>query len=338
MTKVIACIITYNHESYIKNCLEGALAQKVNFSYEIIISEDCSTDKTREILKEYANKYPDKIKLYLNEKNLGLTGNWIQSLKLCNHSEYIAICEGDDYWTDINKLQKQIDFLDNHPDFALSSHNADVIQEINKKNEIIREYCDKNHPEIMDLSYILEYGSGCPTHSLVIKNKTIRNLPDWFSKMHACDWTLQAIAASGGKMKYYKEKMGVYRKHKKGANFSSKINAQAKGESDFALPSKYTLEMISALNKHYNYKYEKELRKQSAYWHNLYVIEYMGINDEKNAKKYARKILKEIFPLNHWDNALWMNKERFIKIFFIALCPIFILKMLKILKNIYDRT
>jgi len=320
--KVSACIIAYNHEKYIKACLEGALAQKVNFSYEIIISEDCSTDRTREIVKEYQKKYPDKIKLFLNEKNLGLIGNWVKSLKRCR-GEYVAICEGDDYWTDTNKLQKQIDFLDSHPEFALSSHNADVI----RGDTIIRKYCDSNHPEIIDLERLLARGSGGSTCSLVIKNKTIQDLPEWFSKMKACDWTIQAMAARYGKMKYFPEIMSVYRKHGKGAGFSSKMDAKTKGKSDFALPSKYTLEMIDALNKHFNYKYDKQLRKQSAYWHNLYINEYLKINDIKMARKYALKILKEIFPLNYWKNS-WMTKKYFFRLFFIFF-PLFIQRKIK---------
>src|SRR4030042_404695 len=124
MTKVSACIIVYNHEKYIRDCLDGALAQKVNFDYEIVVSEDCSTDNTREILLEYQKKHPDKIKLFFNEKNLGLSGNWLKSWTRCD-GDYMAICEGDDYWIDPDKLQKQVEFLEANPGFALSSHNAD---------------------------------------------------------------------------------------------------------------------------------------------------------------------------------------------------------------------
>lgn len=309
MAKVSACIITYNHEKYIKDCLEGALEQIVNFTYEIVISEDCSTDRTREIVKEYKEKYPDKIKLFLNEKNLGLIGNWMQALRLCQ-GEYVAICEGDDYWTNSYKLQKQIDFLDSNTGFALSSHNANII----KNGKIIRQYCHANKPEIMDLEHLLFYGSGAPTCSLVIRNKTIKNLPDWFSQMFSCDWTVQVIAAKQGKMKYFKDIMGTYRKHDQGAMFSAKVDAQKKGKSDFALPSKYSLEMIDALNKHYNYKYDKQLRQTGTYWYNLYVDEYLKIGDIKMARRYTIKILTNIFPLKYLSYATWMNGQRFLKL------------------------
>ena len=323
MAKVSACIIAYNHEQYIKDCLEGALTQRVDFEYEIIISEDCSTDATRAICQEYQKKYPNKIKLFLNQTNLGLIGNWLKALSLCR-GEYLAICEGDDYWTDPLKLKKQVDFLDKHPEFALSSHNAQVV----KNGQIIREYCGPNHPEIMDLKYLLAHGSGGPTGSLVIRNSAIKNLPDWFSKMKACDWTIQVMAARGGQMKYFNDIMGVYRKHDKGASFSAKVNAQKSGNSDFALPSKYTLEMIENLNKYFNYKYDKELKLQSTGWHNLYINEYLKIGDIKMAKLYAVKILKVIFFLSYWRNS-WLTPKLFFRLLALFLLPTFILKLIK---------
>lgn len=324
MIKASACIIVYNHEKYLKDCLDGALAQKVDFAYEIIISEDCSTDKSREICLEYQKKYPDKIKLFLNEKNLGLIGNWMKALSRC-HGEYIAICEGDDCWTDPDKLQKQVDFLDNHKDFALSSHNAKII----KNNIVIREYCEPGHPEIIDLKYLLAYGSGGPTCSLVIRNQAIKNLPVWFSKMKACDWTIQVMAARNGKMKYFKDLMGIYRKHDKGAGFSAKINAQKSGSSNFALPSKYTLKMIDNLNRHFNYKYDWYLKRRSTSWYNLYINEYLKIGDIKIARVYAGKILKVILPLSYWKNS-WLTKKLFFRLWFIFL-PLGLQKKIKII-------
>ncbi|MEZ4781129.1 MAG: glycosyltransferase [Flavobacteriaceae bacterium] len=108
----------YNHERFIKLCLNGILMQKTDFKYEIILGEDASTDGTREICKEYAKRFPDKIKLFLRSRkdviyiNGNATGryNFIENLKACQ-GKYIALCDGDDYWTDPLKLQKQVDFL-----------------------------------------------------------------------------------------------------------------------------------------------------------------------------------------------------------------------------------
>lgn len=326
--KVSACIITYNHEKYITDCLDGALAQKVNFEYEIVVSEDCSTDSTREILLEYQKRYPDKIKLFFNEKNLGLGGNWLKSWTRCD-CDYMAICEGDDYWIDPYKLQKQVDFLENHPDFALSSHNANVIQD----GEIIRIYCPPNYPKIMDLSDLLTYGKGEPTCSLVVRKKSVEDLPEWVSQMRAHDWLIQVWAARYGKMKYFPEIMGVYRKTKTGAGFSSKIEARKEGKSDFALPPKYTLEMINALNKEFNYKYDKQLRRQSTYWYSWYVDSYLDIGDIKGARIYALKVLKALSLLIRYRRRYWLTLKRFFKLLSLFL-PIFVQKQIR---RIYEK-
>jgi len=139
------------------------------------------------------------------------------------------------------------------------------------------------------------------------------------------------MAARGGQMKYFNDIMGVYRKHDKGASFSAKMNAQKSGNSDFALPSKYAMEMIDNLNRYFNYKYNKELKLQSAYWCYLYVKEYLKIGDLKMARRYAGKILKQIFPLSRRKNS-WMTKNNFLRLLLIFL-PI---SIQKIIKKIYD--
>jgi glycosyltransferase involved in cell wall biosynthesis len=322
--KVSACIITYNHEKYIKECLDGALRQNLNCDYEINVFEDLSTDNTRSIVLDYAKRYPDKIKVFLNEKNLGLIGNWVYALTSCN-GDYIAICEGDDYWMNDNKIQKQVDFLENHPDFALASHNANII--IDRK--IIKSYCRQNHPRIMDLEHILTYGSGVPTCSLLIKKDAISNLPDWFRKMRACDWTIQVIAAQSGKMIYFNEIMSTYRRHNQGALFALKKEAKSRGGSDFCLPSKYTIEMIEAMDEYFEFKYSKQLQIQKTYWYNLYVTGYLEVGDIKTAKKYFYKIIRSSFSLKYWKYPL-IPMNRFLKLFVLIL-PISLIK--KILKS-----
>ncbi|MHA1832032.1 MAG: glycosyltransferase [Candidatus Helarchaeota archaeon] len=128
-------MITYNHAPYIAQAIESALMQKTNFKYKLIIGEDCSTDGTREIVKAYAEKYPDKIKAYLNETNLGPIKNAIQIYKACT-AKYIAMLEGDDYWTDPYKLQKQVDFLEANPEYGLVHSDWDIL--FTKTNKIIK--------------------------------------------------------------------------------------------------------------------------------------------------------------------------------------------------------
>lgn len=113
--------ITYNHAPYIAKCIEGVLMQKVNFPMEFIIADDCSTDETRSICEEYAAKYPGLIRLVFPKSNIGAVMNEQQAF-LTAKGKYIATCEGDDYWTDPLKLQKQVDFLEAHPDYSVCFH------------------------------------------------------------------------------------------------------------------------------------------------------------------------------------------------------------------------
>ena len=129
---VSACIITYNHEKYIKDAIEGALMQDVDFGYEIVIGEDCSTDNTLKICEEYQKKHPSIIRILKRERNLGMNGNWLSTIRSAK-GKYIAICEGDDYWTDKNKIKRQVDFLEKNPKFSMHSHECYYINPFIRK-------------------------------------------------------------------------------------------------------------------------------------------------------------------------------------------------------------
>ncbi len=118
-------MITYNHAPFIAQAIEGVLQQKTNFPFELIIGEDCSTDGTREIVLEYQKKYPDIIRMVTSDKNVGMKKNSLRTMKACQ-GKYIAYCEGDDYWQRPDKLQKQADYLDNHPECGLVYSSYDV--------------------------------------------------------------------------------------------------------------------------------------------------------------------------------------------------------------------
>lgn len=126
--------ITYNHEPYIQKCIEGVLMQQVNFPIEFIIAEDCSTDGTLAICKEYAEKYPDLIQLITSDNNVGAIANERRAMKAAK-GKYIAFCEGDDYWTDSLKLQKQVDFMESNPEYSVCFHRF-IKNDIYSKQEI----------------------------------------------------------------------------------------------------------------------------------------------------------------------------------------------------------
>ncbi len=120
-------MITYNHEPYIRQAIEGVLSQKTNFPFELVIGEDCSTDGTREIVFDYAKRYPDIIHVITSEFNVGMKANGKRTFDACK-GKYIAYCEGDDYWNRDDKLQKQVNYMESHPECGLVCSNYDVIK------------------------------------------------------------------------------------------------------------------------------------------------------------------------------------------------------------------
>jgi glycosyltransferase involved in cell wall biosynthesis len=136
-------MITYNHEKFIAQAIESVMMQKTNFPIELIIGEDCSTDNTRAICIEYQKKYPKIIELQLPEINKGMTRNCIENM-LAAKGKYIALCEGDDYWTDPLKLQKQVDFLEANPDYSLCCHRYKIYNENTKELTLTHESLFEN--------------------------------------------------------------------------------------------------------------------------------------------------------------------------------------------------
>ncbi len=120
---VSICCITYNHAPFIRKCLDGFLMQQTTFPVEIILAEDCSTDATRAICEEYVSRYPDKIRYIVRDHNVGYNQNEYEAMQAAR-GKYIAFCEGDDYWTVPDKLQRQVDWLEAHPDYSVCWHRC----------------------------------------------------------------------------------------------------------------------------------------------------------------------------------------------------------------------
>lgn len=293
----IACI-TYNHEKYIAQAIDGFLMQKTNFDFEIVIGEDCSTDTTRNIILEYSKKYPDKFKLLLPEKNLGTMDNLVNVFNNCS-GKYVAVCEGDDYWTDPMKLQKQVDFLEANPDYSICSHNVLVVFEGTDKPS--KEWLGRRRKKTITLEDLLSYGSGGATCSLVWRNKVFGEFPAWYWEQKGGDWSLQILCASKGKMKYFTEPMGVYRIHEKGS-LSVRADEAKKNNLDLvAYNYGIVQDLTKALNEHFNYKYEKHLRKMNVYWYLYFIREGLKSGDAPAVKHYSWLAIKESSLTGFWN-------------------------------------
>ena len=212
--KLSVWMSAYNHNRFIAEAIEGVLMQKTDFDVEIVIGEDCSTDSTRQIILDYNKKYPGKFKLLLPEKNLGMIPMFISTYPLCN-GDYVAWLDGDDYWTDPLKLQKQVDFLQKHSEFVMCFHN--VIQQ----NEMDHTVVIKELPYPMNPDHSLMVNHFCSHNpvsacSVVYRNILPDNLPEWFSALPFPDLAFYFLLAEKGKIQFMDEVMGVYRLHGKG--------------------------------------------------------------------------------------------------------------------------
>lgn len=218
--KVSICVITYNHENFIAQALDSVLMQETNFDYEIVIGDDCSTDDTRNILFNYREKSPDRIKLLLAEKNSGAIRNFINIYKACQ-GEYVALLEGDDYWTSPSKLQEQVDFLDNHPAFVMCFTNGRIV---NEDGDIIKESrLDEDRRKNLSQSEIIS-GLVPPTNTVVFRNNVIKKIPDEFYSIINGDIFLFSMLAEHGDAAYIPGHTACYRIHG-GGNWSTTSDA-----------------------------------------------------------------------------------------------------------------
>lgn len=219
------CMITYNHEKYISEAIEGVLMQKTTFPIQLVVGEDYSTDNTRAICEEYQKKYPNIIKLLPKQKNnLGMMPNFIRTLVACK-SNYIALCEGDDYWTDPLKLQKQVDFLEANEEYALCAHRYNIFD--CQTNETTPDYFEAFFtPEVEGLSFeAMDIFETWYTKTLTVVFRNIYDFEKLAAKYnHFRDVHLYYHILKKGKGYLFNFNGGVYNKHEGGVfSAASKI-------------------------------------------------------------------------------------------------------------------
>ena len=207
-------MITYNHEPYIAQAIEGVLMQKTDFPIELIIGEDCSTDRTREIVLDYQRKHLEIIRVIMSDHNVGANKNSLRTKKACR-GKYIAFCEGDDYWHHPQKLQKQVHFLESNEEYSVCFHYVDVI---NNKGKVIRKHdtLTKNIYEQKDI--FVSNKTETRTCSLVCRRNCLPDpMPDFIMKVFAGDKFIKMLLLEDGYKGYViKECMAFYRKHEGG--------------------------------------------------------------------------------------------------------------------------
>lgn len=248
--KVSIVVITYQQVDYIAQCLDGILMQRTEWPIEILVGDDGSTDGTREICMHYAQEHPDKVKLFVrkqSDRNPAHPPGRDNLLALLNaaEGEYITRCDGDDYWTDPEKLQRQVDHLDTHPEHAGCFHLVEAIDEQTGVIERLHgDHAEKLHFTLEDT---LTVRSICHPCSFMYRHAALPQLPDWLGRVISADMAMYSLVAGEGALYRMGRSMGVYRKH--GANITA---------SDAHQGSMYHRERIILwlhIDRHFGYRF-----------------------------------------------------------------------------------
>lgn len=270
--KLSVLMLAYNHERYIAQAIQSALDQQTGFDFEIVIGEDCSTDRTRDIITDFCRRYPDRIRPLFRKTNLGMARNFVDTFHACK-GDYIASLEGDDYWTCPDKLQRQVDFLDTHPDFAICCGRARVLDEVGISASDVWPPDKAGGYTITDL---LQNNFIC-TLTGVYRRKVLGTLPKWFETLMPSDWPLHAMVAQFGKIELTNDLFGVYRMHQGGVWTS---RSQVKR-------TKNLIAMFVALNRGLEYCYNETIQNTLAKLHS----DWAGIAWETGSRREATACL-----------------------------------------------
>ncbi|MGX8832903.1 glycosyltransferase family 2 protein [Amedibacillus sp. YH-ame6] len=287
----------FNHETYIKKTLEGFVSQITNFSYEVYIHDDCSTDRTAEIIKQYQCQYPNLIKPILQTENQYSKSILIPDTFIFPNlqGKYICICEGDDYWCDENKLQLQYDFMERNQDYVACVHNT------LKSSDNEPMFPSTGDHDLVFLDVIKEGGNSYHTSSIMFRREFLFNRPKFFEiekKIGIGDYPLAIYLSLNGKIRFIDKNMSVYTIMAKGSWSEKNVNKE-----NILKVYEKKIEMLTDVNRYSKFMYEELIQKvilQNDYKKNellgnynmLRSKKYKGIwKDEKILFRFKRKII-----------------------------------------------
>ena len=305
--------MTYNHECFLEDALKGFVMQKTSFPFIIIVIDDCSTDRTAEVLRKYEILYPELIKaFYLFENHYSQKKTKRPYLDpYDNRSKYIALCEGDDYWTDPLKLQKQIDYMEAHPDCTLTVHSANW----RTGDSIYPEGCT----DVVSKDYSVEELIRCgglhfATASFVFRTELNKDWPEWRRKANVGDFPLQILAGLHGNVHYLPDKMCVYRYRSEGS-WSTNILKREK----YIAFQKNKIEWMTLLDEATGHKYQRAIYDQLAqHFISLYLLkeisfkEYAIATNRSGSRRYGR-LLKDFVRVRFPNVFSALRVFRFLK-------------------------
>lgn len=295
---------TYNHELYIKDALESFVNQKTNFKFEVLVHDDASTDKTADIIREYEEKYPEIIKpIYQTENQHSKPGGNIRNRQLDRaEGKYIALCEGDDYWTDENKLQRQVDFLENNPEYSLCVHSAIYVKADTK--EVVSTYKKIDHDiDLTPGDVILDDGEKMATNSMLFVAQLYRDYAKAGWKFPVGDYPLAMYLAFNGKVRCLHYIMSAYRVQARGSWSQHIMSDNISANKRRIAVLKKLIKGLNTVDEYTGYKYHKYMQQKNIRM--LYEIsqkakkcnEYHLFKDEFEAITKKQKIMYYIYVL-----------------------------------------
>ncbi|WP_394121460.1 glycosyltransferase family 2 protein [Planococcus donghaensis] len=304
-TKPLVSIVctSYNHGDYLAEAIESFLMQKTDFDVEILIYDDASTDHSPQVIKYYENKYPSLIKPIYQTQNQYSKGVRVE---LFNHNrakgKYIAVCEGDDYWTDPYKLQKQIDYMEEHPACSMTVHAADRV--LSDKKKILSTVRPEKGNAIFSVERVIEGGGDLvATNSMVYSKEKVSELAPFYLNAVVGDYPLVILAALHGTVDYLDANMSAYRVGVKGSWTERELATSMKRINHY-----YDMErMLDEINKYTHFNYNDSLMKaKRGYQFSLLLEqgnfkaakrgEFRKIYLDLGAKKRMLLLLKRFFP------------------------------------------
>lgn len=293
--------LAFNHEKYISDALEGFVTQKTNFAYEVLIHDDASTDGTRQIIEDYARRYPHIIKPILQTENQYSKGIRITNELLLPQArgKYLAFCEGDDFWTDPEKLQHQVDFLESHPEYVACVHNS------------LKYNCEDDTAVVMfprtedcDITFedtLYAWPRTYQTSSLVMRREPREHMPDFYYIVKGYgDWPMGIWLAINGRIRFLNKAMSTYRFH------SSPHSWMAQKRDDTAMIAN-VVQMLKAVRPHVSgaetdcleqaiIRREYELMEYQGNYRQMRMEPYRAVYQSESLKRKIKLYIKQYFP------------------------------------------
>jgi glycosyltransferase involved in cell wall biosynthesis len=265
------------------------LIQETNFDYEVLVSEDCSTDGTRQVVLDYASRFPQKVRLLLSEVNVHTNAVVARGIHAAR-GEYIALLDGDDYWITPHKLQKQVEFLDRNLQCSMCFHNATAVSD--NDNCVPRTWTPAEQPSLSSHLDIWR-GNFIATCSVMYRKDSISPVPSWYEGFFPItDWPLHILSSQHGSIGYLNEVMGIYRLHSGG--LYSSLNEGRKLASTFRF--------YQAMNTHLGKRYDRIAGEASSKYFYDWAREYLRKGDVRRAR-YCFRLCLAGRPINQWISA-----------------------------------